>query len=551
MHEWAVRQGMTDGRAAVLITDEAAPVTPDRIFEAVQVVIESVAPEQLIVYFAGHGVVIRRSEQWLLTNAPDNPNHAVDLSQSSENASYGQVPHVVLISDACRTAPEGIQAQSVQGGTIFANTPNADQRFVDIFYACGLGRPAAELRTQQESVASYRAVYTEVLREALLGNFRQSLSQRQDDAWYADMRPLRDLLAVEVPRRIRARQLRFHQAPQARIASDPGMWLSRLEVLPREIRLRDDEPPRLSVETTLDQAQEQVVNIALAGDQENLTTALDTLLQDPVPGGADFARTVATVSRTFGPTRFETRCGFKVEGAAIADFFPPYPGAERLDSGASLRLQPFNGAGSVVMAFDNGLATILPAIQDFIAALVFEDDELISVSYEPAKNSWRAQEYEAKEEHLRALRAVAASSSLHGRFSLDVEDPDMVARSMQVSKGIDPTLAIYAAYAFYDLHNIRRIAQMSGYLRDDIGTTFFDLELLSRRLVDHGVQPTDLVLPCVPLLTQGWSIARAHRTILPTTLRDVERYARDSLWSVYDAQAFDLFRQGLSHGDIR
>jgi hypothetical protein len=92
---------------------------------------------------------------------------------------------------------------------------------------------------------------------------------------------------------------------------------------------------------------------------------------------------------------------------------------------------------------------------------------------------------------------------------------------------------------------------MSGYLRDDIRTTFFDLELLSRRLIDRGVQPTDPVLPCVPLLTQGWSIARAHRTTLPTTLRDVERYAHDSLWSVYDNQAFDLFKQCLSHGDIR
>jgi len=133
MRDWVVSQGLEDGSAANLISDETSAVTPDRIFETVQSVIDKVAPEQLIIYFAGHGVVIRRSEQWLRSRAPENAGHAVDVRQTSGDAAYGQVGHVILISDACRTAAEGIEAQSVQGGSIFPNRPDADERFVDLY----------------------------------------------------------------------------------------------------------------------------------------------------------------------------------------------------------------------------------------------------------------------------------------------------------------------------------------------------------------------------------------------------------------------------------
>ena len=65
------RAGCTSGRCArawltepqlVLITDESGPVTPDQLSSKVAEVIEKVSPEQLIVYFAGHGTILRRSE---------------------------------------------------------------------------------------------------------------------------------------------------------------------------------------------------------------------------------------------------------------------------------------------------------------------------------------------------------------------------------------------------------------------------------------------------------------------------------------------------------
>jgi hypothetical protein len=46
---------------------------------------------------------------------------------------------------------------------------------------------------------------------------------------------------------------------------------------------------------------------------------------------------------------------------------------------------------------------------------------------------------------IRNLRAVIASSSRLGTFHLDDPEAEKLARRMQVAKGIDPSLVLYAA----------------------------------------------------------------------------------------------------------
>ncbi len=76
----------------------------------------------------------------------------------------------MLISDACRTAAEGIQGQSIRGSEIFPNVADSGQeRPVDVFYACGLGDPALEVKSAKKAASGYRAVYTDSLVEALEG----------------------------------------------------------------------------------------------------------------------------------------------------------------------------------------------------------------------------------------------------------------------------------------------------------------------------------------------------------------------------------------------
>src|ERR1700709_206023 len=64
MYAWAVSQGMSADKQARLITDEnGRKVTPDLIADTITELLKP-GLDQLIVYFAGHGVNIMRTEHW-------------------------------------------------------------------------------------------------------------------------------------------------------------------------------------------------------------------------------------------------------------------------------------------------------------------------------------------------------------------------------------------------------------------------------------------------------------------------------------------------------
>jgi hypothetical protein len=122
---------------------------------------------------------------------------------------------------------------------------------------------------------------------------------------------------------------------------------------------------------------------------------------------------------------------------------------------------------------------------------------------------------------------------------------------MQYIKSIDPTLAVYAAYAYHDLQLVKRIRDMSDYLRMDIGVTLFDLALLGRRLVGRSIDPNANIVPFVPLLSQGWALLRAHRIRLHPALDGIEATMRDSLWSLFTDEGVTKLREAMESGEVR
>src|SRR3954468_6139377 len=117
MQKWA----KAHFESVVTITDEKKPVTASQIKKAVGKIVDAGAYDQLLIYFAGHGVNLSYSEYWLLSKAPKDTQEAVNVAGSTILAKRCGIPPVGLISGACRTAPEGIRAQAVRGSEIFPN----------------------------------------------------------------------------------------------------------------------------------------------------------------------------------------------------------------------------------------------------------------------------------------------------------------------------------------------------------------------------------------------------------------------------------------------
>jgi hypothetical protein len=298
---------------------------------------------------------------------------------------------------------------------------------------------------------------------------------------------------------------------------------------------------------------QNLVRSATARDRGALQAELEEAKTADVAGAERLVETAERIEKPFGPDHFETQCGFKVRGARIVEFFVPRARGELLGgAGDILRIDQLEGpAASVLLRFQGNIGTVIPAVRGFVAALTFDEGELVDVAYEPSANTERGQIYGYEMHEVRALRAVAAAASQHGRFQLEQEDAIKLAERMQQMKGNDPTLSVYAAYAYHDLQEIERIRAMSAYQLDDLGVTLFDLALLGRALVGKRVGPDDRIVPFFPLLSQGWALLHAHRFKLHPALDGIERTMRESLWSLFDAAGLEKLRRAMQTREVR
>jgi hypothetical protein len=224
MKDWALSQTIEEHQVTE-ISDDLSLVTPDRIKNIVHDLVQQANIDQLIIYFAGHGINIGYHSFWLLSKPYSDPSHAVNLTESIIRARHSGIPHIVFFSDTCRTAAEGIRLQALMGVSIFPNVAVGNKEgFVDEFHATSVGDPAFEVVENENGEKKFVAVYTSTLVEALTGQ-HESLVEPDDSNGVAGiyLRSLDRFLQSEVPERLyratEGRQL-GNQFPVARITSE-------------------------------------------------------------------------------------------------------------------------------------------------------------------------------------------------------------------------------------------------------------------------------------------------------------------------------------------
>lgn len=591
METWAQAQGLQ----TVVLTDETEPVTVDAIKRAVRKLVDAANIGQLLVYFAGHGVNLQRQEHWLLTDAPDDTQAAVNVATSAALAATCGIPHVVLMSDACRTAPEGIRAQSLRGSEIFPNREE-DMRPVDQFFACQLGKPSHEVRDPAVTAAEFQALYTHELVPALLGQHAELVEWVPAGAarrGFVRPRPLRDHLSAAVAARIAGLQMqtRLIQVPVAQISSDPPAWLSELEETPaappsrRSSRGRGPAAPGPAAPAPTPVARPPApglrAGVLAPAPQAVAADLLRATLRDgggaaarrrvtrgivggvfgtgaPAAGGA-LERDARRLARPFGPTHHETGCGFKLRGAGVVDVLPAelwlrFPGDPPLPTD-DVRIQALGGAPrQALLVLDSGAGVLLPVLPEYLCALSVDDDgELVDVAYEPSEYSRRWPDFLARAEEIRMLRGIAAAAMSQGSFKLEGGDALALARRMQLVKGADPSMALYAAYAFHELQRHDLLREMAAYLRDDLGAPLFDVALLARELdrSTPGREAARTPIGALPLLSLGWSLMRAFEVRLAPALAPLEGMRLPSLWTMFDARGVEHLRGVMGQGALR
>lgn len=591
-------QGLADDQIKV-ITDDKAPVTVARIKSAVNELAKSEDVEQLVIYFCGHGIVNNQSEMWLLSGGPEDPEEAaVNVDRSESFARHGVFAHVIFISDACRTAAPELQYQRVGGSSIFKSSGvlRPQERSVDRYFACGLNMPSHQTRIDPNG--AFESIYTRTLVRALLGEYHEVVCAgkrdmhpgiRQVHGWW-----LKKLLAMKVPEEMDTAGVAWEswQTPDARINSEPTAWVSELgpeapkephavgqiaggdtaldEAAPAGYREgamgrwsvgQDDgdiSDPRFEQAESFDSFARSIpddpaLSFTLRYDVPNPMQRLEEIPSDQLPP-ADLsvrqaaARLIAADSTV--PPYLESGKGFVIHGTTLsrASAVGSEVHIDYVDD--AVAVWSVEKIIDVLLIFADGSGTVLPAITGFIASLTIERGSLISVSYEPMQGEqfgdrWAAARAMAPQ--LRETRALISAMSQLGMFRLDTFGPsdrsraEQLARQIQMAKTYDPSMAVYAAYAFYDLQMTARNLEMAKFLAGDLEMVFFDLALVTGSF-SRKQQPGDhpdrdrfyRVFPGFPLLSRGWSLLPDASESAPSLLVKLRRHVRRSLWTLFD-----------------
>ncbi len=89
------------------------------------------------------------------------------------------------------------------------------------------------------------------------------------------------------------------------------------------------------------------------------------------------------------------------------------------------------------------------------------------MSYIPSAQTGRFNDYEARAKELQEMKAFAAVAARHGHFMVEGETATQLAARIRQGKGIDPTLGLFAAYAYAQVGKYADAYDVFKYMQED------------------------------------------------------------------------------------
>lgn len=595
----------------IVITDaNNTPVTPSRIRNRIRELVVAGTTSKLVVYFTGHGMLNGTNELWLLNDVDQDPSAAVNLAKNIELARYCGIPNVMFISDACRSTPDSLSLSTVDGSSVFPS-PQEVTRLgrVDRWFATLPGSVALELPVK-DSTAIFSSAYTEVFVKAHSSGPEKITREHTENGEtfrVVDSHELDEYLEKALPRHLLKQRIRINQQPSAIIESRKDTYLGRYmgsgafsespqglgdgesasaSIVVQEASqnaIRDDRgslsPTPELIHGTRVELFESVGGLlggVSRGSRGGLGGLLgggghgpvasevshqNRVLLDSVLAGRDKSADTPAVWSTNedeqaserlrdallatfslnGRGSFETGTGFSVFGAEIVDVFGHPNDIEVVsDARTDIRVYPEASAATMLLRFADGSGTALPYIKGYIGSITVGDYGVSNVNYQavdvPLSDS------------VRRMRASIAAASNMGVFTVTEEDASHLADRIRFGKGVDPTLGVYAAYAY---HQVGLIDQIDS-VRNLMEVKLLDIELLARTPLDPTTDATlGNLVPYSPLLSQGWDLLDVKNIELPAPVLAAGNHRKAGVWTTFEPEGMEILIQAHKDGEIQ
>ena len=549
--EWARRDRFDT--VVELQDSDGQPVTLKSIKDAVAPIVAARNYSQLVIHFSGHGLLKGDYELWMLSGAPADPVEAVNVPQSITHSRHLGIPHVVFFSDACRTLPANYAQNCVTGGSVFPpGKPAPPLPAVDVFYATLMCEPAYEAPPAELAVEmskAHRGIFTDCALKALRGK------------------------ASEVT------ELREEPSPPCNVVSGWTLKKHLERVVPIEtakVNLKLKQEPDIRVESRLPDCLTASPTISMAGfgpafptvppapptQQREAVDLVQLAMDDPEKARAKIGVLASEAAdqllKTEGRASFETGVGFSVFGSGVqhamvadaqVDLFMEHDATHI----RCYRPANFPNAPSVLIRFDDGTGTVLAVMPGFVGTVLVErgrqTSKVVSVAYTPARGTARFDDFRAFEPQVRAAHAIVAAAARYGGFRIERDLAGRTADSLRRFKFYDPTLGIYAAYAYAQIGDEREIRSVLEYMERDQDPVPFDVALLADRLPPM-LNRMQHVAPFCPMLGQGWALLGEAEARLHPAVALARTHLVPSLWTTFGREGVDILEAAIATGAL-
>jgi hypothetical protein len=214
-------------------------------------------------------------------------------------------------------------------------------------------------------------------------------------------------------------------------------------------------------------------------------------------------------------------------------------------------------ACSLALQFEDGGGTVVAALNRFVANITVSEGRVIDVSYVPAPGTDFWFEYNEQRSRLNDLHATVAAAARFGVFRIEASSREERSRSAQkladhirILKGIDPTLGLYAAYAYSDAGLLNQIRSVRGIMRGNLSIDLFDVAMLANELTSKNLDGNSALYPFCPMLSQGWNLLRIKDVQLRREVNMARDHLVQSLWTTFDRNGMDVLMGPLSVGHL-
>lgn len=509
--------------------------------------------DQLLVYFAGHGVELTAGDDiWLLPGYVDDGADCISILSCQQYAYRTGIKHVVFISDACRSPSNNPRIRPVRPSSMLPNRNNTNHRtVVDIFYSTWPGENSRDIKS--EDTGDYHSLYSDSLLECLHGTVPEVIKDIENIIPKFPVVlsfELNNYLKKEVPEKFRLAGSRV-QYPTGTVSSCDPLFLSKFPVDGAE-EVNTETALSTIIETSFRRIEsktiDQKLNSYLKTKSRPVKLQTRKIIQDFIrdyklftsPGLSTIESTALYVTGFDTPTVLSAR---EKDWHVHEENWWSNRRRRDFSSIEALDFSDIGHGGGALYFVGNGRRTRfypVNVLYGFITQVAFEKDELLSVNYFPT-HGYRKDEAHKYAHEIARRKAQIILAAKNGMFQGTQE----LGNYLRKYKHLDPTLGLFAAYAYFQKGDFDGVNEVYDIILSDESQSMLGDILMLKKLSSSLFMRQDEIL--LPLVTEGWSYLNM---LEENPFLHLSKYLQPGLWTSFNKDGIDEISQNFNLKEI-